>query len=75
MKPQIAFQTDYTKLQTVVSYRMKTPIEMTINSVKTDSQFAFHHLYRTLVRGYDATQYLTEMLDVCFNIYVSVIHA
>jgi hypothetical protein len=88
MNPQIAVQVDYAKIQTIASYHMKAPIEITLskNSIHFDKKTvcfddyqvvlgSFNHLYRTLTRGYDATQYLTEMLDVCFKIYVSVVYS
>jgi hypothetical protein len=87
MKPQIAVQLNYTKIQTIASYHMKTPIEIILrkNNIQYENKIvefddyqsvlgSFNHLYRTLTRGYDAKEYMTEMLDVCFKIYVSVVY-
>ncbi len=87
MTSQIAVQTDYNKIISVASYHMKDPIQISIcktiirsgqRTVEYDNYHlvmgTFNHLYRTLIRGYDAAQFLTEMLDICFKAYLRIEH-
>ena len=82
---QLTSQTDYVRMLTIASFHLRDNIQLTIrkNNIQCGSRQiphedfpiaigAFNQLYRALIREYDATQFLSEMLDVCFKSYLLV---
>ena len=82
-KEQITSQTDYVRMLSIASQHMRGSIQITVRKkyIQYGSRQilydkfplvlgSFNHLYRALIREYEASNLLTEMLGICFNLYL-----